>query len=524
MISLRQVRFSYSEEIEILKGIDLTINPGEKFVLAGKSGSGKSTLLKLIAGLLSPSSGKITSEANSKLTYGYVKQQPENQVITGSVEEEVTFGLLCRSVDRRKIAEEVKRVLSDVGLSGMEKRNSTRLSGGELQRLVFAASHVLKPDIWILDEPTAYLDEDGKKRIHELIHALSDNSSVIYVTSDPEEYELFDRLLLLHDGRIITDEHPDVVWNNHTLEKIGLNLPLAKKIKRLETIDLETASERKKEIPKEKPEKTIGLEAAGLSASRKQLFDKPLKVLNKIDLKIKNGEIVALVGKSGAGKTTLIETLAGVLKPSTGKVLWNGVVPQKLFGKIGVAFQFPERNFFSETILDEISYGLKNIGMSINEAEEIALQTMEKFKLNTEYYKGRNPFEISGGQARRVALAATWALRPDALLLDEPTVGLDAENREIIAGLITEEAERGCPVLLAGHDLETFMVLAERWIVLENGRIVYDGNVGDLWSDDPEKDVISPPSVVKEFRRTNRPLEEAQRLGWGNVMKYLSRR
>lgn len=154
--------------------------------------------------------------------------------------------------------------------------------------------------------------------------------------------------------------------------------------------------------------------------------------------------MIALVGPAGAGKTSLLEVLAGTLKLDAGSVRWNGKTPKELKGLIGIAFQFPERSFFAESVLAEVAYGAINRGLSREEAEALALASLTRLGLPTdEAFLGRSPFQLAGGEARRVALAAVATMEPTGWLLDEPTAGLDERDAQLVGSLIREEAEKG---------------------------------------------------------------------------------
>jgi energy-coupling factor transport system ATP-binding protein len=214
-------------------------------------------------------------------------------------------------------------------------------------------------------------------------------------------------------------------------------------------------------------------------------------VLDSVDLEIREGESVGIVGRSGAGKTTLVTIAAGLLEPTAGRVTGPSGGPPAP-GEIGLVFQEPERGFFEETVLADVAFGPRNVGASLAGAEEAAREALRTVGLSPELFGGRAPETLSGGEARRAAIAAVLALGPRVLLFDEPTTGLDADGVERFRAVLAELRRRRRSYVVVSHDLELLAEECERLLVLEDGRIVFDGPAGALpeglppdWREDP---------------------------------------
>ncbi len=212
------------------------------------------------------------------------------------------------------------------------------------------------------------------------------------------------------------------------------------------------------------------------------------KALEDINIEINQGEFVGLIGHTGSGKSTLIQHLNGLIKPTSGKVLVDGkdingkeTSLRQLRFKIGLVFQYPEYQLFDETIIDDIAFGPKNMGFSEEEAKKMAREAMELVGLDASL-ENKSPFDISGGQKRRVAIAGVLAMRPELLILDEPAAGLDPKGRkEILSKIKALHREKGMSILLVSHSMEDIAQMADRVLVIQKGKIVREGNVSEIF-------------------------------------------
>ncbi|MCB2211318.1 ATP-binding cassette domain-containing protein [bacterium] len=509
LLALDDVSYSVKGE-PILERIRLSVRKGELVVIAGRSGSGKTTLLKLAAGLIHPERGRVVAPTSSEENgngkrslprIAFVRQQPENQLVAGTVEEEVAFALGLTDMPRATVEKKVEAALRATGLLDVRKQPPYTLSGGMMQRLAIAAALALKPSLWLFDEPTSYLDPPSRKQVHDLARREARQSAVVYVASDPREWRLGTRLVVVDKGRIIADGKPDEVLTSDEVRETGLVEPetpavwerwfngatstRAKRSGKQDNLP-ESQMSLSLAVPLANSGFTPMLRAEAVSASRNALLSAKRRVLHDLSLSIGAGECVALIGPAGAGKTTLLEVLAGLTPLDSGTLHHE---PQRDDDKhdsaAGLAFQFPERQFFAETVLEEVSYGVRNAGVAKETAGRVALQALWQVGLGLEH-AGRSPFDLSGGEARRVALAIVLARRPRLLLLDEPTAGLDVADTERIGELIRQQVEDGCSVVVSGHDLDRFAEWCPRWILLKDGTIHHDGPP-DAMNDDIRK-------------------------------------
>ncbi|MBD3167012.1 ATP-binding cassette domain-containing protein [bacterium] len=519
-LKVEGLRFRYDpEQPYVLDGIDFSLHEGEHIVVAGRNGSGKSTLARLIAGLYEPQQGRILW-SSKHIRVGYVLQHPETQMIAGTVEEEIAFGLENQGLPTELIRAGVDHALRKAGLEALRYRNPARLSGGEMQRVALASVDALDPDLWLLDEPTAYIDPLQREIWERTFRESASRKSVVRIVSDPDDLPPGDRVLLLHEGRLIAEGTLDELYRSGALEQAGMRPPRPVRLRNGQTASTgHVAQPRQQEndnsseaLDKHEPESSHyparpALEVERLRADRKLLFGPVLRVLDGITFHAGPGERIALVGPSGSGKSTLLEVLAGLLEPVSGRVRWEDKLPSALHGRLAVTFQFPERGFFASTVLEEVMFGPLNLGVARDEARDRAMQALRDAGLGPDRFASRNPFELSMGQARRAAFAVQLALQPVAWLMDEPTAGLDEEGAERVAQLIAQESASGCVILVAGHDSDFLTATCERWIRLENGTAAYDGPALKQWRDGPP-DPWPPPAVVRVWREEGRPPEQ----------------
>lgn len=245
----------------------------------------------------------------------------------------------------------------------------------------------------------------------------------------------------------------------------------------------------------------------------------PLWALNDISFEIADGEFLAIAGHTGSGKSTLVLHLNGVIKPTRGKVFWNG---QDLSDKktanearsdIGVVFQYPENQLFAATVYEDVAFGPRNLGLDATEVEQRVKGAIELVELDYETFKDRSPFELSGGQQRRVAFAGVLAMRPTTLVLDEPVAGLDPASRNEFLGFIDRLHKRGITLVMVSHNMNDIARLADRVLVLNRGEIAFLGTPEEVFSHPVELREIGlgvphAQRMANELRELGVPLEE----------------
>ena len=587
MIELKKVSYEYGlddkKSILALDNIDLTLKKGESVAIIGSNGSGKTTLARLLNALLLPTSGNVavdgldTSDRNSqkmiRLKVGMVFQNPDNQLISTSVEREIAFGLENLTLPYEEMEKRVQWALGFFDLNKYKNHPPHKLSGGEKQRVALASVLSMQPEYLVLDEPTSLLDAKGKKEVMSLIEGFSEKKdvTVIRITQFPEETIIADRVLVLHRGKIALDEHPtDIFKQKDKLKEIGLNVPLAievaselsqrgvipsddcltiddvvdkltlnmkrekRKLKRHTNqidfefahpdIDQKTSLDRSEKI-ESLSNNSSQILAEDVSFAYNQGLPTEKKALNGINLKIKKGDFIGLIGPTGSGKSTLVQHLNALLFPTSGKVMLEGIHLKdksrdlkKIRQKVGLVFQFPELQLFEDTVYDDIAFGPKNLGMSKEEIEKSVISSMGRVGLDFEEFASRSPFSLSGGEQRKVAIAGILALNPEVLILDEPTCGLDPKSTEEIKKLLKElnskvedpalrqaqggdssasltapeqgrrERSRtteggGVTIILISHNMDLIAELAQKIILLDQGRVLCFSSKEDFFKD-----------------------------------------
>jgi energy-coupling factor transport system ATP-binding protein len=412
---------------------------------------------------------------------GLVFQDPGSQLVMERVEDDVAFGLENRGWPRPRMTERVPAALSAVGLDGFERRRSTKLSGGEQQRLALAGVLAAMPGLIVLDEPTANLDPRGAiglMRQLQAIHSGGEASLVIIEHRQELAWSLADRVLALDRGGSQLDFGPPeevIARSGPRLASEGIWLPEVDRSAGGVAGPLEPS--RAGTIAPD-PRPLVEAERLGFA------YESGARVLDGIGLRVGAGERVALVGANGSGKSTLGRLLVGLLRPSEGRVALRGGAPHRmpareLARRAGYAFQDPEEQFLKLRVDEEVGAGL-----TAAEARRVG-PLMATLGLPLERFAARSPYTLSGGEQRRLSLACLLVRQPPLLVLDEPTFGQDRRGYESLLALLRERVETGAAVVLATHDLRLVRDLAPRTIALAAGRLEYDGPTAGLLADPP---------------------------------------
>ena len=505
MIRAEQVRFQYKKRDvdgnviateEILKGVDLTIKKGEFVALLGRNGSGKTTFSKLLNAILRPSEGTVTvDEMGTKdadklheirQRVGMVFQNPDNQMVAANVEEEVAFGPENLGMESDIIVSRVKQALEQVRMWKRRKTAPNHLSGGQKQRIAIAGILAMHPDYIVLDEPTAMLDPKGRKEVMEALQRLNQEQemTVILITHDMEEAALASRIILLADGQVRFDGTPeDFFGADALLAKMGMEAPLSYRVRKIveckECENTEKKTGHLTDVPKDQA--LLSLQHVSYIYSPGTAYEKV--ALDDVSLSLGKGEIVGLAGHTGSGKSTMIQLLNGLLKPTRGTVTFEGkdihakgYSGNYLRSRVGMVFQYPEHQIICDTVWEDVAFGPKRQGLSEAECQTRIQEALAFVGLPEKYYEA-NPLQLSGGQKRRVAIAGVLAMQPEYIILDEPAAGLDAEGkREIFDRIRRMSREQGIGVLLISHSMEELAEYADRMIVLDDGKKILDGS------------------------------------------------
>lgn len=549
MIRAEQVRFQYKKRDvdgnviateEILKGVDLTIKKGEFIALLGRNGSGKTTFSKQLNAILRPSEGTVTVDEMGtrdadklyeiRQRVGMVFQNPDNQMVAASVEEEVAFGPENLGMESDTIVARVKQALEQVRMWKRRKTAPNHLSGGQKQRIAIAGILAMHPDYIVLDEPTAMLDPKGRKEVMEALQRLNQEQemTVILITHDMEAAALASRVILLADGQVRFDGTPeDFFGEDALLAEMGMEAPLSYRVRKLidsDVFEKKIGDARVEEATIDKREKVAEYDKTGREwEASSELVDKKKNkkaeaetdeknqallslqhvsyiyslgtayekvALDDVNLSLGKGEIVGLAGHTGSGKSTMIQLLNGLLKPTSGTVTFEGkdihakgYSGNYLRSKVGMVFQYPEHQMICDTVWEDVAFGPGKQGLTGEACETRVEEALRFVDLPEKYYQA-SPLQLSGGQKRRVAIAGVLAMHPEYIILDEPAAGLDAAGkREIFDRIRRMSREQGIGVLLVSHSMEDLAEYADRIIVLDDGKKILDDRPAEVFAE-----------------------------------------
>lgn len=541
LIDVKNLLFNYKmysgEKEEVIEHtaidhVSLSIKKGDFVGILGHNGSGKSTLAKQLAALLKPSGGIIyvngMDTAKDELllsirkTAGMVFQNPDNQLIGNIVEEDIAFGPENMGIPREEIEERITRALEATGMSAYREHSPNTLSGGQKQKIAISGVLSMEPECIIFDEPTAMIDPEGRKEVLKAIYDLNrlKHITIIYITHFLDEVSKADYLYVMKQGAITLEGSPETLFkmpdqlteNNlelpfeisliAELRKKGLNIPkeIYTKKQLLEFFkcmqqeegflfqEKKVENQQKKCIAETEKEKGIVLKNISYQY-KKRSAEEAKDALKDVSLSIKPGEFVAIVGKTGSGKSTLIQHLNGLLQPQSGQYFFEGqdiwskkYDLKKLRQKVALCFQYPEYQLFEETILKDIAFGPKNLGFNKKKCEEKARYAMKLVGLPAELEKV-SPFSLSGGQKRRVALAGILAMEPEYLILDEPVAGMDAPGKKMLFQLLHHlNKDKGITVVLVSHNMDDVAAHADRVLIMEDGTLKMDGTTREIFA------------------------------------------
>lgn len=533
------VRFTYDGEQRALDGVTENIRAGEFVCILGGNGSGKSTLAKHMNALLIPDEGTVRingdDTADAQATYtirstaGMVFQNPDDQLVASLVEDDVAFGPENLGVPTEQIMQRVSQALREVGLVGFEKHETHALSGGQKQRVAIAGVLAMDPKILILDEASAMLDPRGRKGLMRVCKQLNARGmTIVMITHFMEEAAEADRVIVLDRGHVALAGSPDeVLVRTDVLNRLNLEVPFAcdlslalrglgvdvpvciseaELVRAVSALPLKAqpaaacAPAKKTAKPGEKAaaviefdnvsftydaaeskrrKKNRGKRAAADPSERAAWGNAPdaLWALRDVDFEIRSGEFFGIAGHTGSGKSTLIQHMNGILKPTSGRVLVDGAdISEKsqanaVRARVGVVFQYPEHQLFAETVYNDVAFGPRNLGLGEGEVDARVHESLARVGLDFDEVAGKSPFELSGGQQRRVAFAGVLAMRPEVLVLDEPVAGLDPQARREFLSMVSDLHEQGLTVVMVSHSMDDLAAYCDYIAVLKEGRL-----------------------------------------------------
>ena len=512
--AIRSLDFTYPNmKKKALDNIDLCINEGEFVVICGKSGCGKSTLMRHLKTVLTPfgeRSGEIyfkgvnldyVDDRTQSSQIGYVLQSPENQIVTDKVWHELAFGLESLGYDNKTIRLRVAEMASFFGIQTWFMKNVTELSGGQKQLLNLASIMTMQPSVLILDEPTSQLDPIAASEFLKTIKKINDELGTTIIISEHDLEEVFpmaDRVIVMNDGKVIIDDEPRNVGSK--VKKLNPDMfeamPTPVKIASLLDSDKSpiTVKEGRKFIDNiycdYKP-KFVRIEDSRetedkkfnkneLAVKMKDVWFKYEKdgkdIVKDLNFEVKKGEFFCLVGGNGTGKSTTVSLISGINKPYRGKIELfgkkiTGYKNKELFNhNLGILPQDPQSLFVKKTVREDLIEILS--GRGIKKAERI--EKVEKISklIEIEDLLEHHPYDLSGGEQQRAALAKVLLLEPQLLILDEPTKGLDAGFKIKFAEILEQLLKREVTIIMVSHDIEFCASFAHKCALFFDGNIV----------------------------------------------------
>jgi len=542
-IEFDNLSFTYQDETKsALNALSLEVGEGDYVAWMGHTGAGKSTLLyclnALIPGFIR---GKLEGKArvlgrdiqNSRTSemfaeVGLVFQDFEAQLFSTSVELEIAFVLENQGTPRHVIKDTINEILSIMRLDKLRNREPSTLSGGEKQRLAIASVLAMHPRLLAMDEPTTDLDPLSKTEIFRLAKKFKrEDRTIILVEHETEEVLNADKVVLFKEGRLLhAGTCKETLSDCQLLLEAGVMplqvteffsrfrkpfepknaiLPLTVEEGILEfrgKYKLKSAAAKylDQKDSKQRNKKTgkTALKVEEVSYN----YPSGIKALKGINLEIQEGEFVAIIGQNGSGKTTLAKMFNSLLRPTTGCVKVFGETISKLTirdlaEKVGYVFQNPDHQIFASTVFEEIAFGPRNFGM----CEKAVKRNVEEAltSVNLLGYEEQDPFMLTKGERQRVAVASVLAVKPQVIILDEPTTGLDYLQQQSMMNMISSLNQKGHTVVIITHSMSTVAKYAHRIIVLDGGQVLMDDTTRKVFSREAELEKVSlrPPQIAR---------------------------
>ena len=530
-----------------LRDVSLAVAPGERLCVLGANGSGKSTLASVMAGLLAPDEGTVELAGQrvctdgtpdldayrvARRSLGLVFQNPDDQIVTSIVEDDVAFGPENLGLPRAKIKARVEHELARVALGAYATADPQRLSGGQKQRVTIAGALAMEPAVLVLDEPASSLDVRGRAAILRVMGRLTAaGTTLVHVTHFMEEALQADRVIVLDQRRIALAGTPREVFSAGAarLHELGLEMPfsstlslrlglapttsekdLVAEVLASGMLDA-TAARSVRPFSPVRPAPAAHPGAPAISVEHASFSYGPrTRALEDVSLTVAPGTSVAIVGQTGSGKSTLLRLVCGLDVPDAGHVVVSGHDTATKEGRraarrsVGYVMQHPERQLFAETVEKDVAFGPRNLGLSASEVNRRVTAALELVGLSER--RDASPFALSGGQRRLCALAGVLAMEPGTLILDEPTAGLDPRGRALLRRVLTRLHEQGTTLVQVTHSMED-AARADAVVVLDQARVVATGTPREVFSARNEKRLVEAGLGIPRALRLARELE-----------------
>jgi energy-coupling factor transport system ATP-binding protein len=490
-LTLEDVRYRYPGAGGFaLDGVSLDVDEGELVLLAGDSGSGKSSLLRAALGLIphfhgGELAGRVVTAGMDTRSHrpgeiarraGLVFQDPESQLVMRRVDREAAFGLENLGVDPAEIPLRAEEALMLTGASSLAGRSTGELSGGEAQRVAVASVLAMGARVLLLDEPTSQLDPVAAEELLGLLVRLNRDRGVTVVVAEHRAGRIFgeaDRVVVMEAGRVVVDAAPRLAAAALAPGRAHLLPPVSRAFLAAgrDELPLTVRDARLLAPPRPAggaPAGPRGADAIALQRVWKRLGD--ADALRDATAGFATGTITAVVGENGAGKTTLARVACGLADPDRGSVCRAG--------RAGYVGQNPAHYLIHDSVRDEVAFGPRNVGLHGADLDRRVGETLDRLSLTR--LAGRHPKDLSSGEQQRVAIAAVASMQPAALVLDEPTRGLDTRRKEALGELLARLAAAGSAVVLITHDIDFAAEIAGAVTVVARGRVLTDGAPRDL--------------------------------------------
>ena len=508
-VRLDHVTLRYGDSLA-LDDVTLEVCRGERVCVLGANGSGKSTLASVICGLLAPDEGDVELAGHAVCTdgvpdlaayrdarrqLGLVFQNPDDQIVTSVVADDVAFGPENLGVPRAQISVRVARELRRVAMEKYAHADPSRLSGGQRQRVCIAGALAMEPAVLVLDEPSSLLDVRGRAAIMRVMGRLAAaGATLVHVTHFMDEALAADRVIVMERGRVALEGTPAEVFaskNAQVIEALGLEMPFEARLAAA-LRQAEAASDAVAAPGAPSGEKTAAATAATPASEPPAILARDLgfsygpgaQALDGVSLEVPVRATTAIVGQTGSGKSTLLRLLCGLEAADAGSLTVCGINAATKRGRrqvrsaVGYVMQHPERQLFAQTVAEDVAFGPRNQGLSATEVEKRVAHALDLVGLADR--RGASPFELSGGQQRLAAIAGVLAMEPELLVLDEPTAGLDPRGRARLRALMADLAAHGVTLLQVTHSMED-AARADHVVVLDQSRVLAAGTPGEVF-------------------------------------------
>lgn len=522
-LKIDSISYKYSPDTDyVLKDVSFEIRSSEITAIVGPSGCGKSTLISILSGVIPDMmpNGEYTGSHNitDAINVGVVSQSPENQLFGYGVEDAICFGIENMGLENSEISERLEYVLDLLNIQYLRRRSIATLSGGQRQAVCIASALAMKPDVLIMDEPVSSLDPNGKKMVQSVVNQLraAGQCTVIMDNNLTWFSDIVDHIVGIDEGNLIFDGTKDEFYSDPSLSyKLGVTIPqeiqfyhkLSQKVKNVKPFfTLDGAKDEIKRLVANSSESALPqptqpqkCEPLLTTESLSKVFSNGFVALKGIGTAFNKGQIISILGQNGSGKTTLVKHLNGLYKPTEGEVKFDGVsIAKKSVAQVSkdviLVFQHPEHMLFEESVYKEITFCARAQDIAFDEKDVLA--TLEEYGLLK--YKDEFPINLSMGKKHILTILSVLFSSAQVVILDEPTLGMDAKQISMLEDIIKHLSSKGKTVIIISHEIPLVFKLSDEILVLSDGEKLAEGTKSSIAKRDDlfEKINISLPPVV----------------------------